>query len=335
MSKIIIHIGTHKTATTSIQGMMFHNRALLAKKNIIIPVIGKSCGHHSLVTEWINMKPDFQLPNGPDAAWNSLVKKYAHKDVTVFISSEEFSRIQPKCVNMRQLRERVRAFDKVEIVCVLRNQINFVQSVYMEISKNRNMHGMHNFIINALGEKMTEGLWLDYNKLYSHIRTGFKAEQIRLVSFENAIKTEAGIIGYFLKILEADLTVESLRSFQKSASNISPQPLALWAANVVTAPKRMTPKLLKLAYDALKIEFGENIKTTLFTTNEIEQYSKKFELLNRNLEERISLKQPDFCMAPVFIDTEYIHRDMVSDTFWVKYIREIYNYYSIENPDNE
>lgn len=334
MSKIIIHIGTHKTATTSIQRAMFHNRGLLAKKNIIIPAIGKSPGHHSLVTKWIKMKPHFQLPNGPDAAWENLVKKYAHKDVTVFISSEEFSRIQPKYVDMRQLRERVQAFDKVEVVCVLRNQINFVQSVYMEISKNINRHGMHNFIINALDKEMVEGLWLDYNKLHNHIRSGFKAEEIRVVSFENAIKAEGGIIGYFLKILETDLKASDLRPFQKTLSNISPEPLALWAANVVTAPKKMTPTLLKLAYRVLKIEFGENIKTTLFTSNEIEQYSKKFELLNRNLEERISLKQPDFCMAPVFIDTDCIHRDMVSDTFWVKYIREIYNNYSTENREN-
>ena len=171
---------------------MFHNRALLAKHNIIIPEIGNSRGHHSLVTEWINMRPHYQLPNGLDATWDNLVKRYAHKDNTIFLSSEEFSRIRPNCVDMKQLRERVRAFDEVEIVCVLRNQINFVQSVYMEISKNRNTHGMRNFIASALSERMVEGLQLDYNKLYNHIRTGFKAEEIRLVSFENATKAEGG-----------------------------------------------------------------------------------------------------------------------------------------------
>ncbi len=331
MSKIIIHVGTHKTATTTIQDTLFHNRALLAKNGIIIPEIGRSRGHHSLATEWINMAAHYQIPGGPASVWEYLVKTYAHQDKTVFISSEEFSRIKPKCVDMKSLRKRLQKFDEVEIICVLRNQVNFVQSVYIEISKNRNKHGLGGFIAKALGQKMAEGLWLDYNGLYDHIRTGFAADEIQLVSFESTIKTKGGIVGCFLDILGTDLTADDMKPFQDAPSNVSPEPLAVWAANVVTAPRTMTPKLLSLADKELKNEFGENIKTTLFTRNEIAQYSKIFEPLNRALERKTLPIQTNFHMAPVSIDANRIDRAKIGGTYWVKYMREIYTTYSKAN----
>ena len=328
MSKIIIHIGTHKTATTSIQDTLFHNRDLLANNNIIIPKIGKSRGHHSLVTAWIDMKPYFHLAKGPDLAWDELVENYANKDKTVFLSSEEFSRMKPVCVDMRQLRERVRKFDEVEIVCVLRNQINFTQSVYMEISKNVNRHDVPKFITKTLEQKVVEGLWLDYNGLYDHIRKGFSADEIRLISFESAIKTEGGIVGQFLKILETDLKMTDLEPFEQSLSNVSPEPLALWAANIANAPRALSPKLLRAACCALERELGENTKTTLLSRNEAVKYSKTFEPLNRNLENKVLSVQPDFRMAPVSVGDGVIHRGDISGTFWMKFVREICSEFS-------
>ena len=57
-------------------------------------------------------------------------------DGTVLVSSEEFSRSRPSAVDMRELRRsrrRLRPPDRV--VCVLRNQLAYLQSIYLQVTK--------------------------------------------------------------------------------------------------------------------------------------------------------------------------------------------------------
>lgn len=328
MSKIIIHIGTHKTATSSIQSILFKNRDLLARENVIFPDIGRSPGHHSLVTEWIKLHKDHQMPDRPKRVWTDLVDEYADQDKTIFLTSEEFSRLSPRAVNMEQLRDRVSRFDEVEVVCVLRNQLNFVQSVYTQICKNRGVGDLGEFIHKALNQQIVDGLAVNYNKLYSHIRTGFSANEIRLVPFEGLAQSEDGVIGEFLNIMGTDLRSSALKFLSNGHVNISPEPLALWLANTASFPKIVTPTLLKAANTVLLKEFGDGVKTTLFTTGEVIQFANVFEPLNRTLEKTVANHQPGFTLAPVTIDQNHIHRNAIGKYFWSRFSREIYKIYS-------
>ena len=329
MSKIIIHIGTHKTATSSIQSVFFKNRDLLARENIIFPDIGRSSGHHSLVTEWIKLHEHYQIPARPKQVWADLIDKYADQDKTIFITSEEFSRLEGgEAVNMEQLRDRVSRFDEVEVVCVLRNQLNFVQSVYTQICKQRGVRDLGEFIQKALHQRIVGGLTVDYNKLYNHIRTGFSANEIRLVSFEGMAQSKDGVIGEFLKIMGTDLRRSTLKFLSNGHANISPKPLVLWLANTVSFPKIVSPTLLEIANTALIKEFGNDFKTTLFSTREVIQFASVFEPLNRTLEKTVAMHQPSFTIAPITIDHNYIHRNAIGEHFWSKFSRAIYKEYS-------
>ena len=114
MSEIIIHIGTHKTGTTTIQDTLFHNRKLLKARGVVYPRIGLIAPHHNLVTRWIDLPLQFRARRSALANWESLARAWAGGDETLLLSSEEFSRMQP-AVDFRELRGLVDAFDRRRI----------------------------------------------------------------------------------------------------------------------------------------------------------------------------------------------------------------------------
>jgi len=73
MARLILHIGTHKTATTTIQNSFHANRKLLAQHGLIYPDLGRAAGHHGLVTDWIDLPANYHYPQGAAAAWQQVV----------------------------------------------------------------------------------------------------------------------------------------------------------------------------------------------------------------------------------------------------------------------
>jgi hypothetical protein len=66
MSRIILHIDPHKTATTTLQRAMHANRTELEKYGIIYPHTPPSTVHHILAADWIDpiipTRSDFTMP---------------------------------------------------------------------------------------------------------------------------------------------------------------------------------------------------------------------------------------------------------------------------------
>src|SRR4051794_39377124 len=115
MSEIIIHIGTHKTGTTTIQDTLFLNRRLLAARGVVYPRIGLMAPHHTLATHWIDLPAQFRARRPAAASWATIARAYAGGDKTVLISSEEFSRLQPVPVDFHALRAMVEGFGRKRI----------------------------------------------------------------------------------------------------------------------------------------------------------------------------------------------------------------------------
>ena len=200
MSKVVIHIGTHKTATTTIQDMFWKNSATLAKHGLIYPRISRGVtGHHGLVFNWAHMPKPYQLKNGGRAALAAIAKKYSQRDATVFLSSEEFSRGSPEsATDFAELRDLLAAFDEIEIICVLRSQWQFLQSVYLELSKTGIPPRPPTLVDPVIESGLFQGLWVDYNLLLDNLEAAFEPEQITLVDFNTSCQSNGGILGYFL-----------------------------------------------------------------------------------------------------------------------------------------
>lgn len=334
MSRVILHIGTHKTATTLIQNAFAANRKLLARRGVIYPEIGRATGHHSLLTRWLNLDPYYHTATAPLALWQGLAR-YAKGDTTLVLSSEEFSRGANKRVDFGEVRELLAPFDRIEVVCFLRDQVSFLQSIQLEMGKKRAAPGFPTLLEAARKTGYASGLYLDYGALYDQLLTAFPPEAIRFVDYAQARGTAGGILGTMLDLCgagldPADLATPALTPATAAGANISPDPIPAWAAGIVSAPEAAPDKLIAQARTALEREFGEGRSSTVYTRAEHKRMAAHVAPLNAAFEARVQAVQPEFTLSPpapadAGADAGMIWRENIGPGFWAKFARILYN----------
>lgn len=326
MSRVILHIGTHKTATTTIQDTFAHNAGLLAQYGVVYPKLGKASGHHGLVSDWVSLPKIYNLPGGSLENFRRLAEKYANTDKTIFLSSEEFSRGRDATrPDFTAIRDVLAGFDQISVICTLREQWQFIQSIYLEVSKTRQPKRPPEFLEAVLAEDMVEGLWTDYNLLYDHLLKSFSSQEITFLNFDTCRKQPGGIIGAMLRYLNLPLDAAELESVNNGQSNTSPQPVPAWAANIVAAPEVAPTWLIDAVTGAFEIQFGRGQQNCLWTGDEFETLLEYSAERNNRLTERHRPIQRDFDLTdPTSDRTTKIFRDHLKADFWVRASRWIF-----------
>lgn len=326
MARLVLHVGTHKTASTSIQKSFFANRELLAKHGLIYPNIGRTDGHHGLVTDWINLAPVYHLPGGSVAAWKKMARETAEGDHTVFLSSEEFSRGHPQArMDLKEIRSWLGSYDEIKVICVLRDQVSFLQSVYLEISKNQAPPQWNMFFQNTLRNGYGAGLFLNYADLDDHLRSAFAEDEIHYVDYATASGGD-GIRAHMLALAGCDLDSGELQgSANVSSANVSPDPLASWVASMIARPNAADPALMTLVRNTLRADLGEDRKTTLYVRSEIDRLRKLITPWNDALHERLATRQPDFVLSDPGLPEDIAFRNHLKTSFWVNLTQSIFN----------
>lgn len=319
-SRVVLHIGTHKTATTTIQDTFHANAGLLEAHGLIYPHLGRvTTGHHGLAHDWAHLPPVYALEGGSRAALRALAARHAHRPVTVLLSSEEFSRGNPAdAPDYAELRALLAPFDEIEVICTLRPQWEFIQSVYLELSKYRNPPRPPALIAQALETGLVEGLWVDYVQLLDRLEAAFAPGEITLLDFAAARAAEGGILGTLLRHLGVPLTAGELAPVNGGASNVSPRPVTSWAANVLADPHLAPAGLLVLVEEAVTLEFGGDVRSCLFTREEFGRLEAHFAPLNAALAGRRAAHQPGFAPGTPDISRLTLFRDTVPASFWVR-----------------
>lgn len=315
MSEIVIHIGTHKTGTTTIQDTLYHNRALLRARGLVYPRIGRVAPHHNLVTRWIDLPAQFRARRSALENWASLARGWGENgraggEETLLVSSEEFSRLMPTAVDFRELRGLVAGFGRHRLACVLRNQLGFIQSVYVQVTKSQAFVDFDYFVSQCLRSKFATGLALDYNLLIDHVEAGFSRDELVLIPYEASVAGE-GLIGAFCRRLDLPVTAAELAPLPGGDSNVSPTPLALWLANQAAAPRPASRALVALAEELVAAALGPGARSTLYTRAQVGRIRRGFLTANRRLQARARARQPDFVMAPLRLHPDTIHRDEI------------------------
>ncbi|MGI8577587.1 MAG: hypothetical protein ACR2KG_06640 [Nocardioidaceae bacterium] len=152
MTRLVVHIGAAKTATTYIQSGLFANTDLLAKQGVYLPTSGrleynqKSICHHHLAWQFTDaerFRPDI-------GGWDALAKELKTVEAeTVLISSEGFENMAANHALGRVMRERLAAIsDDVTVVYVVRDQLSQINSLYGQKVKMLNT-GMKSFEVYA------------------------------------------------------------------------------------------------------------------------------------------------------------------------------------------
>ncbi len=318
MSKVVLHIGTHKTATTTIQNRFWAFAPQLEEHGLIYPRLNQITGHHGLVCDWVPLPEVYHLPKGSTETLRDLGKQYGNRDVTVFLSSEEFSRGEPKGgVDYAALRDALSGFDEIEVIAVLRTQWEFMQSVYLELSKNRVPPEPDKLLPPTFKRGLFAGLWADYNLLLDRLEAAFAPEEITLFDFNDCRSAEGGILGRLLAHLGVQVAPETLAEMTAASSNISPLSLASWAANMLSDPDPAPPELVKRMGQVLRQQYGADVNPCLFTRAEFDRLKTHFDVRNAELAKRRAPVQPGFAITTANAEAVSLFRDDIKGKFWL------------------
>ncbi|WP_371060846.1 hypothetical protein [Rhodosalinus sp. 5P4] len=321
MARVVLHIGTHKTASTTIQDTFAANAALLARHRLIYPVLGAVSGHHGFVCDWISLNPVYQLPGGSGEALRKLTRKYATTESTVFLSSEEFSRCGEGDVDLAEIRDILSDFETIEVICVLREQWQFLQSVYLELSKKQQPPGAPHIVSKSIETGVIGGLFVDYNLLIDRLERVFLPEEITLLDYNRSKTSEGGIISILLRVLGIEIAQDEMKLVNGGQSNVSPMPLASWLANVLAQPKVAPPWLVHRCASLIKSSHGEDIATCVFSRPEFDMLRAHFDPLNEKLTRRRQPLQPDFRITSSAPLEPAVFRGGLEAGFWPKAAR--------------
>ncbi len=133
-----IHIGTHKTGTTSIQRFLALNSIRFAAAGLVVPRAGgdnwpKYASHHHFASELTNGAP-FRSQSGVEALAKELRDSTAR---VACVSSENLSLLWNNPDGLVRLRDTViQSGFTPKIVCYVRPQASYSTSVYAQIVCN-------------------------------------------------------------------------------------------------------------------------------------------------------------------------------------------------------
>jgi len=132
MRRIILHAGTEKTGTTFLQDVFALNARNLKSAGILYPESGRVFGHHY----WLAKALGFKYKPGPvdealeEKALSKLKDEISGWQGDVLISSEHFD-FHVTAETAGRLKEYF-GDERIEVVLVIRNQVDYSQSLYVE-----------------------------------------------------------------------------------------------------------------------------------------------------------------------------------------------------------
>lgn len=135
--RAFVHVGTHKTGTTSIQSFLAENAEAFAAAGLHIPATGRTnsgfAGHHNIAWELLGY-PDFDAARGTLA--DLLAEIRERQAPTVCLSSEEFEFIHLRPKLLLPLTDGlIDAGYTVHVILYLRPQVDYLESLYAELCR--------------------------------------------------------------------------------------------------------------------------------------------------------------------------------------------------------
>lgn len=155
-----IHIGTHKTGTSSVQAFLRINDLLLGERGVFVPRFGRplnhfandqKCGHHNVPWEMLE-GAQFEPENG--GLLDVVHRVYQSGLPVAVISSEDFSLLYQQPGALAKINETfLDAGYQPKPILYLRSRGNYVDSLYAELLK----HGIRRSYDDFLEEILEAG----------------------------------------------------------------------------------------------------------------------------------------------------------------------------------
>lgn len=151
MKKIYIHIGFHKTGTSSIQRYLANNRVRLLEHKYLYPRTGCIDSAHHLLAISVNKNDSFISMINKDSHeyWNDLDTEIkTSKAENIILSSEEFSTID-SIDKIQHLSKYLAGKYEVKIIIYVRRIDSYCESIYKQLVKFYGSRFSEDFSLNA------------------------------------------------------------------------------------------------------------------------------------------------------------------------------------------
>lgn len=203
-----IHIGTHKTGTTSIQAFLALNRERLSAKGVVLPTAGSDgdpgvATHHKLARE-LNATASPTVRTELDAVGNELRQSSA---TVACLSSEDFTFLWDKPAALERLRNVIlQANFTPRIVVYLRPQVPYLIAIFAENVR----HGYRKAFHEYLDDVLTRGhyVWgdgagppFDYDRLLDAFAAVFGRDALIVRRYRAAAPSRSLLISFARAIL--------------------------------------------------------------------------------------------------------------------------------------
>ncbi|MDO6727350.1 hypothetical protein Q4544_10430 [Cognatishimia sp. 1_MG-2023] len=170
--RLILHIGSQKTGTTTLQGFLKTQTEPLAEAGLHYVQAGRTnIAHNSVI-------PSIRKGHGEAVGEDILAELSQNRDKTCFISSEMFFRPDIARFFAKHLPAALRI--KSKVIVYLRRQDKYAEAMYKQRVKNGRYQGTP--------EEYAAGLThLDYGQILSHFGATFGSRNLIVRPFERAL----------------------------------------------------------------------------------------------------------------------------------------------------
>jgi len=217
---LILHIGTQKTGTTSIQALLSRNQRLLKDHgfdypdpvNVQIGLDDSSHGHLALSLTGYWRDAGYELER--KQAWGELRELYFESAGHLLISTELLS--TPQIVpHLRFIKKMLRGIE-VKVIVYLRRQDIFVQSVYKERLKSDETREFQQAYEHGDYPRL-----LDFHSILSHWQKCVGKGNIIVRPFEKVQLQRGDVLDDFLHVTGMDRIEGLKRSSQHANSTMN------------------------------------------------------------------------------------------------------------------
>jgi hypothetical protein len=199
-----LHVGTHKTGTTSVQNFLMVNDGILADAGLYVPRAGRAetmGGHHNLAWE-LNEDSRFDAAHGSFAdVLDEIARKRAPR---VCLTSEDFEYVHARPRALATVADGLRAIGYQALVVVyLRPQADYAESLYGELVRHGLADPFETFLatIIANGEFRFSERWcfaFDYERLLDNFAQIFGLRSIIARRYEGSA---GDVVADFLQVV--------------------------------------------------------------------------------------------------------------------------------------
>lgn len=289
--RIHIHIGTHKTGSTSLQAFLAQNRGVLGNLGYLFPKTDKADhANHSIA---------WQLREGDERGLRTVVAHAKSKGMSsVVLSSEDFELLR----DLRRIRSLTAEFS-TSIIVYLRPQLSYIESEYNQVVKM--LPSRFSGSVEDLVSQPQYVYRFDYSRLIEPWSEAFGVESIKVRPFEKRQLCGDLYTDFLLQIgMSADAMGAMDHRVVKRNTSLDYEPLQLLLAlNRFPLPDSLHAELVHA------LQGVEGSRRHLLSRQSACQLADRFAFSNQQVADKYLHRRG----APLFLEPSYGEADLFED----------------------